>query len=438
MRFLIVTPEMEDTNYRGVQFVTKHILRGLSEQGHEVILLTSHPKVKINVKSEKLKWRVLNTYFRQYLQIGAQLTKRMAPRAGIFGSILGFLVALVQKAPMITVDKTQTSGLNLVKYIDKAVNLPFFYRMAVAMPKIFRKIAIEKIAKQVKADVVYYTFPLAIPKLSGTKVVHIIYDLIPYEITEEPVENEWLSKLAKRIDYVAHNSDLILTISQDSENKIKEVEPQAKIMNIGAAMSAYEYELASYTHDSPVLIKNGLTDKKYLLFISSIERRKNVHSLLQAFISISDKTDVSLVIVGNKTGAFKGIAAELDGAPKSVKNRVIFTGWASEYDKYTLLKNCVALVNPTLYEGFGLQPLEAMLNHIPAVSSVAGALAEVCGDAVLKIKNPYSVPEIAHALLRIVEDESLRKELVKKGDIQSQKYREQVMYKRLKEAFETL
>lgn len=429
---------MEDTNYRGVQFVTKHVIKALSILGHEVVLLTSHPKVRINVKSERLKERVLNTYFRQYLVNGNSLTKRMAPRVGVVQGILVYLWSLLFKAPVYNIDKSQASGISLVKYFDKAVNLPYFYKFAGAMPKIFRKWTIEKIARQVNADVVYYTFPLIVPKLQSAKVIQIIYDLIPFEIADEPIENEWLPKLAKRIDYVARNADQILTISEDSRNKILEVVPETNVKLVGAAMSAYKDELASYTHNSSILVKLDLVNKPFIVFISSVEKRKNVHRLIQAFISIADRTDASLVIVGNKTNAFKEIHKEVLDAPKAVQKRIVFTGYATEYDKYTLLKNAIALANPTLYEGFGLPVLEAMMLGCPAFSSLNGALKEVCGDATLVVKDPYSVSEIAEALEKILKDTALRAELIKKGYEQAKKYSEDIMYENIKKAIADL
>lgn len=476
MRFLIVSPEIEDTNYRGVQFVTKHVIKALSTLGHEVVLLTSHPRVKINVKSVRLKERVLNTYFRQYMVNGALLNAKMAPHStnvksifkknflekfidkylnkyvdssdvlgdepvsqpGMIYAVWTFTTSLLRKLATIKVDKTQLSGIALAKYIDSTINMPSFYRLSNAMPKVLRWIALEKVAKQVRADVVFISFPLIIPKLRSAKVIQVIYDLIPFEIADEPVEFEWLPRLAKRIDYVTRNSDQIFTISEDSKNKILEIEPDANIKLVGAAMSAFKEELAEYTQDSSILAKLNLRNTPYLVFISSVEKRKNVHRLIQAFVSIANETSASLVIVGNKTGAFREIYKELSGVPRHIKDRVIFTGYASEFDKYTLLKHARALVNPTLYEGFGLPVLEAFALGCPVVASVAGALAEISGNATLKIQNPYSVSEISSALREILRNSPLRSLLIKKGFVQSKLYTEEKMYQNIKNAIAEL
>lgn len=476
MRFLIVAPEMEDTNYRGVQFVTKHVIKALSLLGHEVVLLTSHPKVKLNVRSERLKERVLNTYFRQYLVNGALLNSKMHPKKTNFTdffkrnviekiidkylkkyvnadeilggetitqpswiyTIFSFLIALFTKLTYFKIDKNQQTGVTLAKYIDSTVNLPSFYRMINAMPKIFRWIALEKVVKQVRADVVFISFPIIIPKLSKAKTIQVIYDLIPFEIEDEPVEFDWLPKLAKRIDYVSRNTTQIFTISDDSREKILEVEPNTNIQLVGAAMSAFSEEIKEYTQDSAILTKLGLQNTPYLLFISSVEKRKNVHRLIQAFIALGNETTASLVIVGNKTSAFREIYKELDGVPKHIKDRIIFTGYASEFDKYTLLKHARALVNPTLYEGFGLPVLEAFALGCPVVASVSGALAEISGNATLKIKNPYVVSEITAALREILRNSALRSLLAKKGYEQAKLYSEDIMYDRIKAAIEKL
>lgn len=476
MRFLIVSPEIEDTNYRGVQFVTKHVIKALSLLGHEVILLTSHPKVKINVKSERLKDRVLNTYFRQYLVNGALLNSKMLPKRSNFAdffkknilekvidkylkkyvnadeilggetitqptwfyTIVSFVIALFSRLTHFTIDKKQQTGVALAKYIDSTVNLPSFYRMVNAMPKIFRWLAIEKVVRQVNADVVFMSFPTIVPKLSKAKMIQVIYDLIPFEIEDEPVEFDWLPKLAKRIDYVARNSTQVFTISEDSKSKILEVEPDTNVQLVGAAMSAFTEEMEEFTQDSAILTKLGLQNTPYLLFISSVEKRKNVHRLIQAFVSIGNETSASLVIVGNKTSAFREIYRELDGVPRHIKDRIIFTGYASEFDKYTLLKHARALVNPTLYEGFGLPVLEAFALGCPVVASVSGALAEISGNATLKIKNPYVVSEISAALREILRNTALRSLLTKKGYEQAKLYTEDIMYERIKAAIEVL
>ncbi len=433
MKILVVAPELEDLNYRGVQFVTKHVVRAFADQGHEVVLLTSYPKISLTVGSERMAERVHNTYIRQYLVNGGELTRKVDPKQSNWRVVLRFLKAFFfQKSPVTKIDKDKSVGIPLLPFFDAAVNLPYFYRLIGILPKIVRKFALQKIIKTVKPDAVFFSFPVVVPKLKGVKTIQIIYDLIPFEIAEESPENNWLTKLAKQIDYVTRNSDLVFTISDDSEAKIKEVEPTTFLHNIGAAISAFDYERPLYETDSPVLIQNDLVGKEFIIFISSVERRKNVHRLIQAFIAIADKTTANLVIIGNKTYAFKDIFKEVEKAPKHIQKRIIFTGYANEHDKYTLLKHAIALVNPTLYEGFGLPVLEAFALGCPAVSSVRGALAEVAGEAVLKIDNPYSVGEISQKLLKILKDPQLRVDLIRKGTEQSKKYTEQVMYEKIK------
>ncbi|MCC7304160.1 glycosyltransferase family 4 protein [bacterium] len=400
MRILIVSPELEDTNYRGVQFVTKHVTKALSMLGHEVILLTSHPPVKIHVKSNRLRERVLNTYFRQYLANGSLLNARMTARRkinyatntftysskGVIETITQtvgtFLLSFFGKLTVFSVDKTRISGNQMIKYVDKSVNFPFYYRLINAMPRVFRKQALDKIVKQLDVDLVFVSFPLVIPKLKSAKIVQMIHDLIPFEIAEEPIEFGWLTKLAYNIDFVARNADRVFTVSEDSKRSIEEVVPEARVSHIGAAISAYQEEVGRYAQDSGILNKFNLKNRSYLLFISSVEKRKNVHRLLQAFVAAAKSSDTVLVIAGSKSNVFDEIYKEIEGVPAEIFERIIFTGYITEFDKYTLLRNALALINPTLYEGFGLPVLEAFVSGCPVVASTAGALAEVSGDAI--------------------------------------------------------
>jgi len=454
MRILVIAPEFEDTNYRGIQFNTKQIIKAFSVIGHQVILLTSHPPVQIKVRSKRLRERVLNTYFRQYLYNGARLNGKMAQyRKGIMGSemtspqstlivaariVMTFVTSLVRRLVQVPVDKSQMSGIPLVQYIDSTVNLPYFYRLANAMPRIFRRIALEKAARAVKADVIFVSFPLMIPKLKSAKVVQVIYDLIPFEIAEEPVELEWLPKVAAKIDYVIAHTDLLFTNSEDSQRKILEIAPNAAPHIFGGAISAFPEEIAEFQHDSGIINTLGLQKGKFVVFISSVEKRKNVHRLIRAFLAIANKTAVKLVIAGNKAVGFEEIYQELSSAPEEIRQRVIFTGYVSEADKYTLLRHARALINPTLYEGIGIPVLEAFAVGCPVVASYVGALVEVGGDAMYKIFDPYSISEIGQALLEIVEDDSLCKELVKKGHIQAAKFTEEIFREKIKKGLQKL
>nr|OGC90237.1 MAG: hypothetical protein A2V48_04940 [Candidatus Amesbacteria bacterium RBG_19FT_COMBO_48_16] len=104
------------------------------------------------------------------------------------------------------------------------------------------------------------------------------------------------------------------------------------------------------------------------------------------------------------------------GAPVKygVEDRVVFTGYVGEIEREVLLRSCLAYVQPSITEGFGLPVLEAMAARVPVVSSRGGALEEVTGAAGM-LFNPYDVKEMVECLREVVESEGLRRELVKRG-----------------------
>src|SRR5262249_25179314 len=140
---------------------------------------------------------------------------------------------------------------------------------------------------------------------------------------------------------------------------------------------------------------------------------KNLTRLLQAFRSITDRIPHHLVIAGQSEGFLTGdekIAAEA----ASLKNRVHLTGALDQARLEQYMIHAEALVFPSLYEGFGLPPLEAMACGCPVLTSQAAALPEVCGDAAL-YADPYHVEDLAEKMVRITLDKAMRGELREKG-----------------------
>lgn len=152
----------------------------------------------------------------------------------------------------------------------------------------------------------------------------------------------------------------------------------------------------------------------YLLFVSTIQPRKNIARLIEAFARVRATIgdDVMLVLAGKPgwlTDQIERRAAEL-----GIADMVRFIGYVADTDLPALLSGALAYVVPSLYEGFGMTVLEAQACGTPVLASNTSSLPEVTGDAGLLV-DPYNVDSIAHGIVRLVQDEALRADLRKRG-----------------------
>ncbi len=158
----------------------------------------------------------------------------------------------------------------------------------------------------------------------------------------------------------------------------------------------------------------------YVLFVGTLQPRKNLVRLIEAFSNIQYPiSSLQLVTVGKKGWLYQEIFRRVEEL--GLEKRVIFTGYVAEDDLPTLLSGARLSVFPSLYEGFGLPVLEAMACGTPVVCSDASSLPEVAGDAALLV-DPLDVGDLAAALERVLRDEALRAELVRRGFEQVRKF----------------
>ena len=151
---------------------------------------------------------------------------------------------------------------------------------------------------------------------------------------------------------------------------------------------------------------SGLKKDKFILAVSSIDPRKNLKRLIESFLEL-DYPDYSLVLVGKKSAHFN---IDL----KSSSNKVFFTGYLSDDELIYLYRNCEFFIYPSLYEGFGIPPLEAMRNRCPVIVSRIPSLKEVCADAAIYI-DPCSNEDISINMKELINNEDLRRQMSDKG-----------------------
>jgi len=152
----------------------------------------------------------------------------------------------------------------------------------------------------------------------------------------------------------------------------------------------------------------------FILFVSTIEPRKNVQTLLRAYRQFLDdyKQQVKLVFAGSRGWLFEDVFALVQEL--ELEDHCAFLGRVSSEDLLCLYNAAQMLVQPSYYEGFGLPPLEAMACGTPVIVSNVSSLPEVVGDAGFLV-DPNDVDEITVALWRLLTDEQLRQKLIDKG-----------------------
>jgi len=156
--------------------------------------------------------------------------------------------------------------------------------------------------------------------------------------------------------------------------------------------------------------KENIIREKFILYVGRIAPTKNVLCLLEAYNLIKDKIEERMIVVGNGSREYldriknKGLLTE----------KVLIKENAKQVDILDLYKKAFLFVFPTLYEGFGLPPIEAMACGCPVVISNTTSLPEVCGDAAIYV-DPMNVNSLADGIMKGLGDIRLREEMIKKG-----------------------
>jgi len=218
-------------------------------------------------------------------------------------------------------------------------------------------------------------------------------------------------------------ADKVITVSENTKNDI------IKFLKVPKEKISVTFETYNECYDSEIkkedskkiLDKYGI-NKNYFLFVGMIEPRKNILSILKAFIELDDELDEDLVIVGKKGWYYREIEEFMENIKnKRLKNRIIFTGFVSEKELVSIYKNAEIFIYPSFYEGFGIPPLEAMVCGVPVITSNTSSIPEVVGDAAIKI-DPYNYIELKEAIKVLKHNPQKKEEMSEKGKEQSKKF----------------
>jgi glycosyltransferase involved in cell wall biosynthesis len=244
------------------------------------------------------------------------------------------------------------------------------------------------------------------------KVVTVC-DAFPY-VT--PKTSTTLENLVFRLwlPIALHRADAVITISECSRNDIAHYlpVPKEKIFVIPISNSP-AYRPLPAEAVQPVLAKLTIP-MPYILYVGSLEPRKNLLRLLQAYAQLRQQdTRWHLVIVGARN-FWKNAPVVETVEELALKPWVHFTGFVEEEDLPALYNGADLFAFPSLYEGFGLPPLEAMACGTPVVTSNSSSLPEVVGDAAIMV-DPYDVDAIAGAMARVLNDPALAADLRQRG-----------------------
>ncbi len=268
---------------------------------------------------------------------------------------------------------------------------------------------------------VFFTPSHYAPRFSPVPTVISVMDLSFIRFPELFAKKD-LYQLRNWTKYSVKDARKVLTISEFSKNDIiKEygIKPEDVIVTYPGIK---EVESSKVRNFYKVLSMDELNkkfgiNKDYILFVGTLQPRKNIERLIEAFSKL-DK-DMLLIIVGKKGWLYEDILK----APHKfgISDKVKFLDFVPDNELSSLYKNAVCFVLPSLYEGFGLPVLEAMKFGTPVITSNVSSLPEAGGDAAMYF-NPEDSDDIAKTIKKVVEDKSLREEMIKKGFIQVKKF----------------
>ena len=239
-------------------------------------------------------------------------------------------------------------------------------------------------------------------------VVLTIYDMI-HEIFADEMDPKGQTAEIKRRAILA--ADILLCISESTKTDLLERYklPEERVLVTHLA-TEFNPNLGYGSEDIP--------SRPFFLHVGGRGLYKNFNTLLTAFSKVvSQVPDAMLCVVGSPFD----LGEQSKIAEMNLDNHIQNFGYASDSHLAKLYRNCIAFVYPSLYEGFGIPPLEAMICQAPVIASNTSSIPEVVGDAGL-LFDPKSVPDLIDRLLFLLENPAAREQLIAKGLEQTKKF----------------
>jgi glycosyltransferase involved in cell wall biosynthesis len=279
-----------------------------------------------------------------------------------------------------------------------------------------------------------HVLPLGAPLRRGTRTVVTIHDLGYLHFPEAHTRAHRLYLRLSTL-WSAHAATQLIAVSSATRDDLVRLArvPATKIAVVHHGLSERFRPVEDLATITTVLERYGLREREtgrpgdqetplaYFLYVGTIQPRKNLMRLIEAFAQVTQATDpnlqsticnLKLVIAGKRgwlTESIERRAAEL-----GVSEQVRFAGYVADDDLPALLSGALAFVFPSLYEGFGMPVLEAMACGAPVLASNTSSLPEVAGDAALLV-DPADTTALAGGLTRLAVDAELRAELHARG-----------------------
>ncbi len=265
----------------------------------------------------------------------------------------------------------------------------------------FKRILFEQTLfyKYISKSDVFYCYCSSLPLLLKAKKVFTLHDV--YFLTEKERYGFIQRNYLKMITWLyVHVSEKVLTVSEYSKKEIM------KYYHVSPDKISITYNFVKPTKkiikiDADILDDNGEVvnlSKPFFLYVGNIHPGKNIHRMVEGFVSFNKNDHKYQMLICGKPG--NDGTTIIDELQKY--NDVHYLGYQSRDVVDYLLQNCVAVVLVSLCEGFGIPPLEGILNHRPALVSSGTSIPEVIGNAGVCV-NPRDVEEIANGYKKIID-----------------------------------
>jgi len=300
-------------------------------------------------------------------------------------------------------DKLPFSDVNVI-------NMPF------KKPRFLEKLLLPGILKKYKIDIFHSLYNGGpILKSDKFKVISTVHDLFPLTYPQFVYyKMDIVRKLKNKIFYYFvlksfKNSTKLISISKFTAQDLVKygIASPNRISVIYHGIDRNLFKPASKNEPLPI---SGVPDK-YVLFLGALEKRKNPDTVIKAIARM--KKPVHVVFCGGDKYDIKRLKDKAQ--QDSVLNYVTFTGYLDFNKMVKVLQKAHIFVFPSLLEGFGFPPLEAMACGVPVISSKTSALLEVVNNACITLQNPLDAGELAEKIESLFYNENLRKDIIKKG-----------------------